>query len=72
MEVAERLEGIRTNKRFDIKKIVGECNKSCMECLWCEYNGNSQFNLILQSLFNSWKNLNEMKWKDINSSCRLH
>ena len=56
---------------LDVKNIVNKCNKACMECLSCPHNGNSNLNLILQWLFNSWKNLDDIKWRDVNWWCRL-
>lgn len=55
-----------------IKDVVNECNEACMKCLSCPHNQNSHFNLILQELFNSWKNLGNIKWKDVNPWCDLN
>jgi len=55
----------------NMHKVVNECNKSCIECLGCSYNKNSQFNLILLGLFNGWKDIDAIKWRDVNQSCSL-
>lgn len=72
MEKGEEQNKYWYAKIHEIENITKECNKACMECLLCPHNQNSQFNLILQNLFNWWKDINKIKWIDINSSCDLH
>lgn len=52
--------------------VVNQCKKSCIECLFCEHNQNSQFNLVLQNLFNSRQSLDDVMWKDVNLYCGLN
>ena len=53
------------HKPSRMTKVVNECEKSCMECLVCPYNKHSQFHLKLVSLFNSWKDMEQVKWRDV-------
>ena len=71
MKALEKIFGQRDNNVLKVDEIINKCNKACMECLSCKYNKNSQFNLVLQNLFNSGKNLSDIKWKDINLWCEL-
>ena len=54
-----------------IKTVTMWCSKSCMECLTCSHNGNSQISLLLASLFNQWREVRDIKWSDVNWMCDL-
>ena len=54
-----------------VKRASEWCSKSCMECLRCCHNKNSQFSLLLATLFNQWKEVRNIKWSDVNWMCDL-
>lgn len=71
MGAVEKVFNHWNNKVTGRHAVINQCKESCLNCLSCEYNQNSQFNLVLQNLFNSWKNLGDIKWKDVNLHCGL-
>ena len=73
------MEEAREGKRIGgeivskLDDIVINCQKSCNECLKCEYNGDEYFKWKMVKLFNAWENLDSKKWKDVifKRECRL-
>ena len=53
MNALDTICGLHNKKKSEINGVIDKCNKACMECLSCPHNQDSQFNLILQNLFNS-------------------
>ena len=53
MKALEKIIGQSDNNVLKMSEVTSKCNKACMECLSCKYNKNSQYNLVLQNLFNS-------------------
>ena len=72
MNALDTICGLHNKKKSEINGVIDKCNKACMECLSCPHNQDFQFNLILQNLFNSWKNLDDIKGKDVNIFCGLN
>ena len=72
MKVLENFSEQWENKTLKKNKIINKCNNACMKCLSCKYNQDSQYNLILQNLFNNGENLDDIKWRDVNLCCGLN